>query len=511
MAAVLLCAVVAHLPVLTGGFTWLDHGDLEAGAAIAKPSGWGSLFTHGYARTGFYRPITALTLSLDALVGKPWMFHLTSVLLHALASALALLAAEALGLSRRAALLAAILFAVHPVSSSLVTNQIVYRNDSLAAAALFALIAAGSAKRPVLCAIAVVIGALSKETVFVLAPVFVVLLGLSRGERRPAAWMWGAFAGWCVAVVLRFSFAPKWNAKLPPLGVGEAVGTRLASLAKSAWVLVSMDTRICDAFPVTGVLAPFAIAGAVIALSFLALTAWRRGPLMFALFALLPSLAIVAVPRFWSPHYLYLPFAFLAMALFRELDWYGTRVVYAAAPVLIGLAVLSVKDAVRYRSDESLFSYEVEGRPECREAQLYLGDVKRQQSDLGAAAVHYELAAKPTRGILSYSDEAAALQNLGLVRLSQQRFADAENAFNQALAKQGDDRARRELRHNLAVAAMGQGKLEQAISLLRGEASRPDAFPESVKLLARVLVMDHREEEANAVLSDALAKGILNR
>src|SRR6476469_3396849 len=86
MGLVAAAAVLSHLPALSGGFTWLDHGDIESGAAIVPPARILELFTHGYARTGFYRPVTALSLSIDALVGSPWMFHLTNVLLHALAS-----------------------------------------------------------------------------------------------------------------------------------------------------------------------------------------------------------------------------------------------------------------------------------------------------------------------------------------------------------------------------------------------------------------------------------------
>ena len=61
-------AVASHLTALANGFTWLDHGDLEHRAAIAAPGHWLGLFTHGFARTGFYRPLTALSLSLDGLI-----------------------------------------------------------------------------------------------------------------------------------------------------------------------------------------------------------------------------------------------------------------------------------------------------------------------------------------------------------------------------------------------------------------------------------------------------------
>src|SRR2546430_6864599 len=58
--AVAAAALAAHATALAGGYTWLDHGDLESGAALAPPAGFIGLFAKGYARTGFYRPLTAL-------------------------------------------------------------------------------------------------------------------------------------------------------------------------------------------------------------------------------------------------------------------------------------------------------------------------------------------------------------------------------------------------------------------------------------------------------------------
>src|SRR6185295_5419072 len=114
--AVAVLAVCAHLPGLRGGFAWLDHSDLEAGAALARPAGFIALFTHPFARTAFYRPVAALSLSIDALFGGgPLPFHVHSLLGHAAVAVSSGFAAEALGLSRRLALVAAALFAVHPI------------------------------------------------------------------------------------------------------------------------------------------------------------------------------------------------------------------------------------------------------------------------------------------------------------------------------------------------------------------------------------------------------------
>ena len=68
------------------------------------------------ART-FYRPVQNLTFLADVKIGrgKPWMFHATNILLHALASCLLLSLLRGLRLSALAALGATLLFAVSPL------------------------------------------------------------------------------------------------------------------------------------------------------------------------------------------------------------------------------------------------------------------------------------------------------------------------------------------------------------------------------------------------------------
>jgi tetratricopeptide (TPR) repeat protein len=165
------------------------------------------------------------------------------------------------------------------------------------------------------------------------------------------------------------------------------------------------------------------------------------------------------------------------------------------------LAAASLAESWRFRDDFALFAPEVTGRPECREAALYLGDALRLRGELEPAAKAYEAASAPTPGFLSYSDEAAALQNLGLVRLAQSQFFEAELAFEQALERQGDAEARRQLTHDLAAVAVARGDPAEAARLLRPELDRSAPLPESILLLARALRDMGRDEEARAVLS----------
>src|SRR5690606_24068735 len=129
-----------------------------------------------------------------------------------------------------------------------------------------------------------------------------------------------------LALALRLAFAPAWRATHEPLSTGDAIGTRLAALAKSvAAVVLPIDRTICDAFPVTQAWRPTALAGGA-ALVLLAYGAYKkRGVFLLLFLAVLPSLQIVPVMRWWSPHYAYLPLAFVAMLAGDTVDRLGAR------------------------------------------------------------------------------------------------------------------------------------------------------------------------------------------
>jgi tetratricopeptide (TPR) repeat protein len=126
---VVVLAVAAHAPALHGttvdrtGYTIDDHTIVEQNArlVIERPADLVALVTSSYWGEDYreerlWRPVVLLSFALDrALFGPdPDAYHRVSVGLHALTSALALLLCWRL-LPRRAALTAALLFAVHPV------------------------------------------------------------------------------------------------------------------------------------------------------------------------------------------------------------------------------------------------------------------------------------------------------------------------------------------------------------------------------------------------------------
>ena len=202
-----------------------------------------------------------------------------------------------------------------------------FRSESMIAVALLVLVVLHVRARPIGAGVALLAGALAKETALVLAPLLIVALEVAaKGvapvagpprARNARAWLLGAeVTALAIAVVLRLAFAPAWRAGFVAMSTDEAVGTRLASVWRSATLaLAPIDRTICDAFTVQSLASVPALAGLAVAAG-VAYLAWRRrGPALLMAVALLPSLNLVPVMRWWSPHYLYVPLAFGAMVV----------------------------------------------------------------------------------------------------------------------------------------------------------------------------------------------------
>lgn len=455
-----LAALLSHIASLSAGFIWLDHAHLEQGLALAQTSSLSALFKQGFAGTSYYRPLMAASLSLDAaLGGAPWLYHATTLLWHAGAAIMVCVAGRRLGLTHRAALGAGLLFAVHP-ATAVVANAIAFRSEAMIAVSLLGLVTAHLDRKAGLSGALLCTAALCKETALGLGPLFLLALELfepaARGSARQRLALWAAEGlGLTLALGLRLSFAPPWRAGFPALEWDEALGTRLASVTKSARAIVlPVDLGVCDAFPIMSLATSRALVGLGVLLG-LGYLAWRRrGPALLLLCALLPSLQLVPVARWWSSHYVYLPLAFASMLLLQAVERWVEPALRWLGPAALALGGIALVDARRYASDESFWSHEVKLEPGCREGHFYLGDAALARGRFDTAAAHYERALASTPGVLSYVDRTAALQNLGAVRLRQGRLEDALDAFRSALDGRLDPTARRHLEHNLKIAEL---------------------------------------------------------
>jgi tetratricopeptide (TPR) repeat protein len=504
-AVVAIAALLVHLPALRGGFVWLDHAHIEHGLALLPLEDSLSHFTRGFAGTGFYRPLVSLSLSLDsALGGAPWLYHLTTLAWHALASVLVVVLARTLGLGRTASTVAGLFVALHP-ANTLVASAIAFRSEAMSAALLLGLLVCHLQKRPLLAALCLLGGALTKESALVLGPLLVLAFEVANGRdplragtRRARALLLGSEgAALATALLLRARFAPEWRALSPELPLAEAVGTRLASVTKtSVWLLALGDRSVSDAFPVTPLWSGHALAGALLCFGLVYLAWERRGTMLWFVLALLPTLQLVPVMRWWSPHYLYVPLAFGALAGAELVDPLGRGALAWAAPLLATCGAIAFFDTSRFRSDEVLWAREVALHPECREAQFFMGEVERTRRAWRAAAEHYERATLGSPRHLAYVDLKAAYGNLGIARLELREPAAALEAFRHSLELSSDETERRQMSHNLGMAALLTGDAEAAVRSLEPETRRDDALPASLLVRARALQVLGRVDEA---------------
>jgi hypothetical protein len=290
------CAVVVYLGALWNGFAVDDVPIIVLNPLVATPSGMWRTFGAPYWPPDLgghmYRPLVIAGFALDRLVDGPVWFHAVNLLWHA-GTAVALAALARRWADTTAALVAGVLFAVHPVHVEAVAN-VVGRAELMAA--LFVVLAVYAAlvcERVGWSAAALALGLLSKENAAV-APALIGLgwlVGLARPERRRmarfvASWVLvgGVYA--VVRAVIRHPFAG--SASIAPLFVGESPLTvrltAMQGLADVARLLVfplalRVDYSPAERTVVTSPLDARFAAGVLCALGWAALlaVAWKRG------------------------------------------------------------------------------------------------------------------------------------------------------------------------------------------------------------------------------------------
>ncbi len=255
-AAVAGCALVVYLGALRNGFAVDDVPIIVLNPLVAAPSGIWRTFGAPYWPPDLgghmYRPLVIAGFALDRWVDGPVWFHAVNLLWHA-GTAVAVTALARRWADTTAALVAGVLFAVHPVHVEAVAN-VVGRAELMAALFVgLAVYAALVRERVGWSAAALALGLLSKENAAV-APALIGLgwlVGLARPDRRRiarfvASWVLvgGAYA--VVRAVVRHPFAG--SESIAPLFVGESPLTvRLTAMSTRglprAWCARSAGLR----------------------------------------------------------------------------------------------------------------------------------------------------------------------------------------------------------------------------------------------------------------------------
>lgn len=356
-----LSAVIVYLGALGNRLALDDVRVIARDPMVHSWSGVWRAFLHPYIAGAMYRPLTVASYALDYQLHSMVWYHAVNLLWHAAASVLvALLARRWIGAS--GALVAGLVFAVHPVHVEAVAN-VVGRNELMAATfailAVYAALARGSVAWSALC---LSLGLLCKENAAVVPGVIVWgwVLGIGRPDRRRAVAFvvsWAVIAGaYALArtLVLHAIDVPV----VAPVFVGRSWLTvrltALAALADVARLLVFPLTLRVDYSPlertaVTALLDPRLLLGVACLGVWLLLLmlAWRRGRRVEAFGLGWIAIAYSPVANLLFPtgilmaeRTLYLPSVGLALALGAWLERVPVRRWRAVLAVVLLAAAL---------------------------------------------------------------------------------------------------------------------------------------------------------------------------
>jgi tetratricopeptide (TPR) repeat protein len=479
VAALFILAGMAavYAPALRNGFVWDDTALVQRDPLIRSwrliPEGLNHFLFVDATPSDFYRPIQRLTYTLEyaAFGFRPMPYHLTSIIFHAAAAvALFFLAEELLlayGVDKRKrrviAFFAALVWAVHSVHSAAVI-YISGRADPLAALfgflGLFFIIrstrvSAGSKWSWFIAAgAAFFLSALSKETGLMFLALALTFLALHRSWRDVGKIM--AVAAFVCAIYFSLRFgaehypSPRLSSASPAL-VRPIITAR--AVAEYAGLIVfplklHMD-RDVETNP-TGY-NEASLSGAawrelqtllgIVLIAAFAYWMWRarrRNPpafacLLFAVISYLPLSGIVALNATVAEHWIYLPSAFLFLAVAVELGTLRLRrstITFAAASLAMWLLFLSVRTFIRtfdWKDERTFFQRTIADGGDSARMLINLAGLELSEGKLPEATVHLHAA------LQKKPDQPLAVINLAAVALKQNDFKLARQLLTKAM------------------------------------------------------------------------------
>jgi hypothetical protein len=458
-AAVALCAVVVQLGALWNQFALDDQIVIVLNPLVARISGLWQAFTLPYwppeLRAQMYRPLTMATFVLDRAVDGAAWFHAVNLAWHAGAT-VAVTALARRWSGSTAALVAGLVFAVHPVHVEAVAN-VVGRAELMAALfALLAVYAAVERQSVGWSAAALALGILSKENAAV-TPALIAWVWILGVRPLPPRRRLLAFAATWVVLAVAYA-AVRW-AVLQPYGVSHGVAptfrdaapidvrlTAVAILSDVGRLLVFPYTLRIDYAPaertlVTSLFDPRFGLGLVCFAVWAGLLVWavRAGRRVEAVGLGWIAIAFLPVANLLFPsgislaeRTLYLPSAGLAIAAgawLRALDGRRLALVLGAV-VLAGAARTAVRVPV-WRDDMSVTLSILEDSPRSYRGPARAAGVYQGRRQAGKAREAY-LAA-----IAMYDKEPALFVGAAASAFTVGRAAEADSLLAQTVPRCG--------------------------------------------------------------------------
>jgi hypothetical protein len=531
---VLVFTFLSHASYLNSGFTWLDHGDIEAGRTIIPLSDYPIMLVTRFGETGFYRPLVTFTNSLDYALYKTNAtgYHLTNTLLHtAVTAVVPLFLSVFFTFTAVEMLLAMLIVGVHPLSW-LEVGAITHRQELFLT--LFTLLTAYFHKEArlqrrelykVLAATCFLLALFSKETAIVIVPAIIIFWELIQKKNKLKSIKQKSQLSLYISEVIVFGIyilfrqraVPElWRASSPPLSFSDAIGTRLSVLSRLVIDFVSpVRPPLSDAIPVVGLFTPIPML-IFIALVILVVLIIKRGikselgrAIILCLILLTPALNIIPVPRIGSPHYGYLPlvvFSALVILIVRFLrksfDTHGIFILVVVGFWILVMAMSTFWGGFHFKDDYTLFQPEVLHDSHFLEGYYYLGNYYFKKQNLEAAEKEYFLALKSDPKILAYQEKRSIFINLASVYLQNNQLDKADQMLSNAeeLKGTGNDLT---LFHNRMILSYKKQDYKAVFQLSQDN----QAFPYSpiiYIILADSLHHLGRDTEAIALLKNLL-------
>lgn len=476
----LLLALVPYFNALTGAFVYDDRQQILDNPYVHSFQYTGKIFgstvwTFQGAQgvTNYYRPLMTLAYLLCyQLYGPiPFGFHLLNLILHAAVVLLVFAVTRRLFGDLLPALMAAALFALHPIHTESVAWVAGITDLELSLFFLLTFLlymrlgdrakASSLAQTGILLAYALAL--LSKEQALVLPFLAAAYEHFYRPERggtplrtklsryAPLFLLAAAYLGFRVFAL--GGFAP--SVSRPDLIWSSTLFSALALIGQYLWKLIwPLQLSAFYVFHASQSLgeAPV-IAGLIAAIACIALFVWlwrRHRTASFGLLWMAATIAPVLNAR-WMPagvfaeRYLYLPsvgFCWIIAWAVGEIRSAGSgagsagrlSILRQAVPIAVGLlAVLYGVHTVHrnrdWRSDEVLYTRTLEQQPDAQIIRTNLGALYFDRGDLASAEREWTTSLGPMRPY------ASTLTNLGLLRSRQQRYDEAIEYFQRAISE----------------------------------------------------------------------------
>jgi tetratricopeptide (TPR) repeat protein len=404
----LAATIAAYAPAFDAGYNFDDKPLIERNQYIRSLKNVPLFFvskearvpwTHGGLQNDIYRPIQSASLALSySLWGdRPGAFHKENVLLHFINGVLVYLLLILLLGNRAVAILAALLFLVHPVQVEAVT-YLVERASVLSLSFFLIAFCAFilSERKPrrfnryaAISLVSFLLSIFTKETAVILPVILVLYLMCFRTRNVPpvktiAAKTWWYFAGAVLFVVLR------------TVNLGQVAQYETISLWKRLLVMseVFWDYLRLLVFPATLTFFPqvnsnpfqlkiaylffAAVVAAFIALAVFLYKRRRRAAffLLAYLVALLPVSNIIPIKTYMQERFLYYPSVFIlslaSLSIVGAVHWLGEKrgaafkcaVIAAAGVAVIALTTRTHMRNRDWRDQETLMLKEATVNPE---------------------------------------------------------------------------------------------------------------------------------------------------